>query len=266
MKKYLVLVLAVLLTCSLLLPTEAMANADSGMITTVVYDDGDAGTDVDVGLTPDSPFYYLKLFLEQVRLAFTFSSDAKAERLMAMAELRLAELAALPEAEQARYAERLVKSFTKAMEKAEKHQAKHAARWRERVDLAVYHDEEGTVDTAIYHRSQFALHQAWLKAPEQAKPALEKAMQVSQMGKIRSQTVHEAVYSPGPNIGNGQLKKEQIMTQVREKQPPGQVKKAGIQAEDELTAGEETEDETDDDSEGQNPSQGVARGRQTQGR
>jgi hypothetical protein len=262
MNKYLVVVLAVLLTCSLL-PTVAMANGDSGMITTVVYDDGTAGTDLDVGLTPDSPFYFLKLFFEQVRLAFTFSSDAKAERLMAMAELRLAELAALSEDEQAQYAERLVKAFTKCMEKAEKHQAKHAARWRERVDLAVYHEEE-TVDTAIYHRSQFALHQAWLKAPEQAKPALERAMQVSQMGKLRSQAVHEAVYSPGPNIGNGQLKKEQIMTQVREKQPPGQAKKAGIQPEVEVE--EEDEDleiESDDDSQGP-PSE--FRGRPTRGR
>jgi hypothetical protein len=263
MKKYFVLVLAVLLTCSLLLPTVAMANTESGMITTVVYGDGEAGTDV--GLTPDSPFYFLKLFLEQVRLTFTFSSDAKAERLMAMAELRLAELAALPEAEQALYAERLVKAFTKCIEKAEKHQAKHAARWHERVDLAVYNDEE-TVDTAIYHRSQFALHQAWLKAPEQAKPALERAMQVSQMGKLRSQAVHEAVYSPGPNIGNGQLKKEQIMTQVREKQPPGQAKKAGIQAEVEQNEVEETEDEDlETDGDPEDPPR-ETRGRPTRGR
>ncbi|MBS4030300.1 MAG: hypothetical protein KGZ63_02615 [Clostridiales bacterium] len=229
MKKLFLLMLAVLLTLSLVLPSAALAsNQDTaGTVTAAVYETEEPEA---VGLTPDSPFYFLKLLIERIELLLTFSSEAKAEKLNQFAERRLAELNALPEEKQERYAERLVNAFAKAVAKAEGYKGKDRLK---QVFNAVYNNEE-TVDESVYsHPSQLALRKAWEKAPEQAKPALERAMQMSQTGKIRSQTVREAVYAPGPNTGNGQLNP-----------PPGLAKKLDVDI-IEITT-EEADQETDD--------------------
>jgi hypothetical protein len=223
MKKLFLLVLALML---LTLPLSAVAMAEGqtiGTVTTAVYETEEL--EADIGLTPDSPFYFLKLLVEKIELLLTFSSEAKAEKLAEFAERRLAELTALPEEKQVRYAERLADAFTKALAKAEDYKSKGRLR---QVYKAVY-DE--TVDESVYnHPSQVALQKAWEKAPEQAKPALERAMLVSQTGKIRSETVREAVYAPGPNTGNSRISI-----------PPGQAKKTGI-----LSEAEEAEAELEE--------------------
>ena len=166
--------LVVLLTLSLVLPSAALASNQNtaGTVTAAIYETEEPEADI---LTPDSPFYFLKLLLERIELLLTFSSDAKAEKLAEFAERRLAELNALPEERQALYAEKLVDAFVKALAKAEGYKGKGRLK---KVFDAVYDNEE-TVDEYVYsHPSQLALRKAWEKAPEQAKPALERAMQV----------------------------------------------------------------------------------------
>ena len=116
MKKLFLLMLVVLLTLSLVLPSAALASNQNtaGTVTAAIYETEEPEADI---LTPDSPFYFLKLLLERIELLLTFSSDAKAEKLAEFAERRLAELNALPEERQALYAEKLVDAFVKALAK-----------------------------------------------------------------------------------------------------------------------------------------------------
>src|SRR3989339_532880 len=80
------------------------------------------------GLTPDSSFYFLEQAWESVSTFFTFNSETKTERLLKLAEERLAEAkvlaentekSALAEKALARY-EKFVEKVTKQAEKAEK--------------------------------------------------------------------------------------------------------------------------------------------------
>jgi hypothetical protein len=45
----------------------------------------------DPGATPDSSFYFLKTWREQIQLFFTFDADKKAKQYLHLAEVRLAE-------------------------------------------------------------------------------------------------------------------------------------------------------------------------------
>jgi hypothetical protein len=47
------------------------------------------------GITPDSPFYFLKTFVEDVGTFFTFGDAAKAERYAKLAQKRIAEVKAM---------------------------------------------------------------------------------------------------------------------------------------------------------------------------
>ncbi|MBS4022246.1 MAG: hypothetical protein KGZ79_07460 [Dethiobacter sp.] len=239
--------------------TEEEAEADT-------EDEDEADTDADTeddeeeneeeasatGLTPDSPFYFIKLFFEKIQVMFTFTSEGKAEKLLQQAETRLAELAALPEEKQALYAEKLAKAFLKAMEKVDKLLAESEEPDQEEGDEEedsnieedgnIEEDEEededdgDVADASLQsHPSLMALQAAWEKVPEQARPALEKAMVVSQTGKIRSLQVKEAKLNgekAGPNQ-NAPGRAKEASQEVEEK----------VEEEVEELLGEDDEDE-----------------------
>jgi hypothetical protein len=58
-------------------------------------EDGDPDPHVENVLTPDSPFYFLKRFIENVRLLLTFNREKKVELLTALVEERAKELETL---------------------------------------------------------------------------------------------------------------------------------------------------------------------------
>ena len=164
------------------------------------------------GILPDSPFYGLKLIIERLQILFTFNQDAKTEKLIEFAERRLAELEALSEEQQAKYAERLVTAFAKALEEAENLGG-------QAVTDAVYKTKPQKVTEAVYQsvyrQSYITLQRVYEKVPDQAKPAIQRAMERAQTGKLRREAVTEAKETgekPSPNLNApGQVKKQQTL-------------------------------------------------------
>lgn len=127
------------------------------------------------GLLPDSPFYFLKNWGERVGTFFTFGDMAKAERFADLAEIRLSEAQALVEKEKPevsektliRYQNRLSHALTKAEEaKTKGHD----------VDEVLTKVAEATL------KHQEVLANVYEKVPEQAKEAIQRAMEASMHG------------------------------------------------------------------------------------
>lgn len=191
MKKAITLILIMLLVCSSL-PALAAASPEEGIIEVVTATEKstEATEAVPVenpGILPGSPFYFLKLLFEKIELLLTFSSEAKVQKLEEIAERRLAELNALPEDKQIKYAEKLTKAFVKALKKAGKTTEKVA-------------EQTETVSEAVYtpqSRNLTVLQKVYEKVPEQARLAIMHAMTVSQKGKARREEVKTARAAKG---------------------------------------------------------------------
>lgn len=129
----------------------------------------------DPGILPDSPFYFLKSFFEGVGNFFTFNNLSKAERFLNLSETRLAEADALIDKGKIGLAQRSL----------ERHQ--------EQLNLSLFKAEEArqkglNADQVLARVSEATLrHQAFLievyeKVPEEAKPAIERAMEAGMLG------------------------------------------------------------------------------------
>ncbi|MDW7684971.1 MAG: DUF5667 domain-containing protein [Bacillota bacterium] len=192
MKKSLILVLAVMLGC-LIFSTVAMAAPEEPVveITTVeVVSQETVEESVDPGILPDSPFYFLKRFIEEIKLAFTFSPDSKIAMLMELAEVRIAELEALPEDKQAEFAESLTEAFVEAMEEAEELLEDEELE-EEAVDEAVY--DEVYESTA---NSLEVLQRVFVQVPEQGKKGIQRAIDVK-LAKLQGLKPGPNPYAPG---------------------------------------------------------------------
>ena len=181
MKKFMILVLAIMLAGTVF-STIAMAapETEEPIIEVATVEEAEVQETVyDAGILPDSPFYFFKLFLEKLQLTFTFDQEAKAQRLIEIAERRLTELATLPEEKQAKYAERLTEAFVEALEEVD--------------DLE--REEEDAVSEAVYegvYHSLEVLQSVYINAPDQAKQGIQRAIHVKQ-AKLNG-------YKPGPNL------------------------------------------------------------------
>jgi tetratricopeptide (TPR) repeat protein len=131
------------------------------------------------GLTPDSAFYFLEGFFEEVGTFFTFGDVAKAERYAKLAAERIAEAKAVvdkgkPEAAEKaliRYRDQLEKSLAKADQARAK--GKSISRVTEIVSQA----------TA---KHLTVLEEVLERVPEQAKLAILRAREVSKTGQIKA--------------------------------------------------------------------------------
>lgn len=190
MKKTLILVLVVMLSCTIF-STVAMAAPEEPLVEVNTVEEvpqeteGTTEETVDPGILPDSPFYFLKRFIEEIKLAFTFSPDSKAAMLMELAEVRIAELEALPEEKQAEFAESLTEAFVEAMEEVEEL-------------LKEEELEEDVVDEAVYEevyksngKSLEVLQRVYEQVPDQAKKGIQRAIDVK-LAKLQG-------LNPGPN-------------------------------------------------------------------
>jgi hypothetical protein len=63
------------------------------------------------GLTPDSPFYFMDRWMQQINLAFTFNQEAKVQKSLLYAEERLAELKAMAEKNDTKAAEEAANQY-----------------------------------------------------------------------------------------------------------------------------------------------------------
>ncbi len=167
------------------------------------------------GMLPDSPFYFLKNWLEALGTLLTFDEAKKAERFLDLAERRLAEANALADKGKPEIAERAVERYReqlgRAMQKAEQAKAR-----------GVDTDEllERVSGRTLKH--QEVLANVYEKAPEEAKEAIERAMESSLRGheeslKAISQEKREEVME---RMRNQREEAQQKMQKARERGIP----------------------------------------------
>ena len=153
----------------------------------------------DPGILPGHPLYFLKNWSENIRTVFTFSDEAKAERMLFLSEKRLAEaneLSELGEVELAqetlsRYEGHLNAALERAQEAREKGQD---------MDEVLGRVSEAT------SKHQGVLADVYERVPEQAQEAIQRAMEQSKRGQ---EEAIEAISS--------EQERERVMENVRER-------------------------------------------------
>lgn len=131
----------------------------------------------DPGLTPDSPFYFLELVIERVGTFFTFGHVKKAERHTALAAERIAEAKAMVDKEKPKLAEKAVKRYEKQLEKALSRTRKAMVKGEKNVE------ETGKAIMEVADKHRAVLEKVLEKVPEEAKPAIQRAMTASEASK-----------------------------------------------------------------------------------
>lgn len=161
------------------------------------------------GMLPGNPFYFLKSWSEGIGTFFTFGDVAKAERFLNLSEKRLAEANALVAKGKPEVAERAVgryqEQLNRALTKAEEAKAKGLD-----TDEVLAKVSEATL------KHQAVLADVYERVPEQAKSAIERAMQAGMRG-------HEEALK----AVSGQ-KREEVMQNVEEKRQEVEQKLEGL--------------------------------------
>jgi len=130
----------------------------------------------DPGLAPDSPFYFLERILEGIGTFFTFGDLKKAERYAALAAERVAEAQAVVEKGKPEAAQIALKRYEDQLNRA------LARAERARIKGESIEEVTETVAEAT-GKHLIVLEGVLEKVPEQAKPAIEKAKEVSMTGQ-----------------------------------------------------------------------------------
>lgn len=129
----------------------------------------------DPGMLPDHFLYFLKTWGEAIGTFFTFGDIPKTERHLLLAERRIAEANALAEKGKPEVAERALErhreQLNRALEKAE--QAKQKGIDADEVLIKI---SQATL------RHQAVLAEVYEKVPEEARPAIERAMEQGARG------------------------------------------------------------------------------------
>ncbi len=127
------------------------------------------------GILPGNPIYFLKTWTENIGTFFTFGEEAKAERIFYLAEKRLAEANELSQRGEEELAERTIARYEENMSLVlEKTQ--RARNKGKNVDEILIRVAEAT------YKHQDVLTDVYEKVPENAKEAIERAMQESMRG------------------------------------------------------------------------------------
>ncbi len=127
----------------------------------------------EAGITPDSPFYFVKSWTEKIQLFFTFSAEQKAKQYLHLAGVRLAEYQKMLEKGKTEIAEKTLTKYqnqlNRALEKAEelKNKGKNVEELTTQIQEATSKHLE-------------ILNQNLQKVPEQAKKGIENAIENSQ--------------------------------------------------------------------------------------
>lgn len=126
----------------------------------------------DPGLTPDSPFYFLERAAEAVGTFFTFGDIKKAERYANLAAERLAEVQAMAEKNKPELVEKTLERYEKQLQKAITKTEEAKNKGKNTMGVANIISEATQRHTSV-------LQEVLEKVPEQAKPAIEHAITVS---------------------------------------------------------------------------------------
>ena len=159
----------------------------------------------DPGILPDNPFYFLKSFFEEIGTFFTIGELAKTERFLNLAERRLAEAKKLAEKGKSEVAERTMNRYQeqlgRALAKAEQAKMKGL-----NADDVLTRVSEATL------RHQSILIDVYERVPDQAKPAIQRAMENSIWGH---EEALKAISGEKKEEINQQMKQER--EEIREK-------------------------------------------------
>lgn len=126
----------------------------------------------DAGLTPDSPFYFVKAWTEQIQSFFTFGSENKARQFLHLAEVRLAEFKKMSEAKKDYLAQKTLDKFNTHIDRVSE---KVSDMKKDMEDTA---DIEKRIEEARMKHIE-VLGENLLKVPEQAREGLSRALERS---------------------------------------------------------------------------------------
>ena len=129
----------------------------------------------DPGLTPDSPFYFLEIIVEEIGTFFTFGDLKKAERHATLAAERLAEAQAMAEKGNPELAEKTLERYGMQLQNS-------IARAEKAQDTGKNIEKVMTRIGNATSKHLEVLAEVYEKVPEQAKPAVENAIKVSLRG------------------------------------------------------------------------------------
>jgi bisphosphoglycerate-dependent phosphoglycerate mutase len=126
-------------------------------------------------LLPDNSFYPLQRAIERIQLMLTFDSESRAKLHLQFAERRLAELNETIARAKFQYVEKIRADYESEMNETEKEINRTVALGRNATALAEH------VSNVTY-KHVLVLERVLEKVPDQAKPAIERAMNVSIKG------------------------------------------------------------------------------------
>lgn len=151
------------------LTNEPVTNENVANTNTVAEEQEDPGT------LPDSKFYWLKTWRENIQLFFTFNDVKKAEKQMKFANRRMLELEKLCEKDKCELAQKLASRFEEKIRKTTEKLEEANEKGK---------DVQSLIEKleANQERHQEVLLKVYDQVPEEAKEAILQAMENSQKG------------------------------------------------------------------------------------
>lgn len=136
----------------------------------------DTTIEIDTGITPDSPFYFIDSFWKSVRLTFIFNPVKKVERRMEFARERLAEAEEMGKENKIEAMQKALERYGEQIEKAKEKVQKKSKRQAEIAERVA----EGTA------KHIEILERVRENVPEQVKEALLRAREKSERGHLEA--------------------------------------------------------------------------------
>jgi len=133
---------------------------------------GASTSTIDANLTPDSPFYFLKTWREQIQLFFTFNVEQKAKQYLHLAEVRLAEYQKMIEKGKQEIAEKTLSKYEDQLNRALAKAEELKSKGKDIKDLSQKVEEATSKHLQV-------LQENLAKVPEAAKKGIERAIEAS---------------------------------------------------------------------------------------
>ncbi|GEM_PF-4019470 len=127
----------------------------------------------EAGITPDSPFYFVKAWREQIQSLLAFGAENKAKQFLHLAEVRLAEYKKMAELGKDDISARTLEKFNNHLDRALE---KLSELKKEKRDAKEIEDKIG--EARMKHVE--VLRENLAKVPEQARKGLERAIENSE--------------------------------------------------------------------------------------
>jgi len=162
-----------------------------GALSALAQDEGA----INPGITPDSPFYFLKVWREKIQTFFTFGAENKAKQYFHLADVRLAEYKKMVEKGKEEIAQRTLEKYQKQLDRALN---KIEQLQQNKTDIK---DVSQKAEESVAKHIEI-LQTNLEKAPESAKKRIENAIENSGkvLDRIKSKLVPAATPSSAPAV------------------------------------------------------------------